>query len=426
MPKRNAPAAITADELRRRRWQVIRGLMGVAAVVLAAVIVWALLVPGTDWLAHHDIGSSKGSLAAARDAARGRLLALGVGLFAAGTLIFTGRSFTLSRRTFELTEQGQVTDRYTKAIDQLGSDKGLDVRIGGIYALERIAHDSAKDHPTVMEVLTAFIRDHSREPWPVDKDGVQHGEKKTRPDVQAAATVVGRRDVKRDIRAIDLTGADLVGADLRGATLRGTPRIPRSGRTEDLDIEPVGAILRDAILRGADLTRANLFAADLTGADLSGAHLTGAYLFTARLDGADLTDAGLIGATLRGATFRDANLTRARLFGETFTRADLIDLGFSAAAFTEAELADTRHAAAVAAGRLPSLIATADSTDAEIAATRQAEAAALPWRELRDLGLTDADLTNADFTRAGWDPAAPAPRGWTMDDFDPGRLMRAG
>ena len=52
-----------------------------------------------------------------------------------------------------------------KAIEQLGSDK-LDVRIGGIYALERIALDSAKDHPTVMAVLTAFIREHSHEPWP--------------------------------------------------------------------------------------------------------------------------------------------------------------------------------------------------------------------------------------------------------------------
>ena len=31
----------------------------------------------------------------------------------------------------------------------------------------------------------------------------------TRPDVQAAITVVGRRDTARDIRPIDLTGADL-------------------------------------------------------------------------------------------------------------------------------------------------------------------------------------------------------------------------
>ena len=52
-----------------------------------------------------------------------------------------------------------MTDRYTKAIEQLGSDK-LDVRIGGIYALERIARDSARDHPAVMEVLTTFIREH--------------------------------------------------------------------------------------------------------------------------------------------------------------------------------------------------------------------------------------------------------------------------
>ncbi len=56
-----------------------------------------------------------------------------------------------------------MTDRYTKATEQLGSDK-LDVRIGGIYALERIARDSARDHPAVMEVLAAFIREHSREP----------------------------------------------------------------------------------------------------------------------------------------------------------------------------------------------------------------------------------------------------------------------
>jgi hypothetical protein len=93
----------------------------------------------------------------ARDAARGRLLTLGAGLFAAGALVFTVRNFTLSR-------EGQVTDRYTKAITQLG-DETLNVRIGGIYALERVARDSAKDHPTVMEVLAAFIREHSHEPW---------------------------------------------------------------------------------------------------------------------------------------------------------------------------------------------------------------------------------------------------------------------
>ena len=129
--------------------------------------------PLSDLIARHDVGAITGThraaaLQAARDAARGRLLAFGAGLFAIGALVYTGRNFTLSRRTFELTEQGQVTDRYTKAIEQLGSDK-LDVRIGGIYALERVARDSARDHPTIMEVLAAFIREHSHEQWPLAK-----------------------------------------------------------------------------------------------------------------------------------------------------------------------------------------------------------------------------------------------------------------
>ena len=92
-----------------------------------------------------------------------------------------------------------MTDRYTKAIEQLGSDK-LDVRIGGVYALERIARDSARDHPTVMEVLAAFIREHSRDsghclsPAPTCRNG-------RRADVQAAVTVIGRRDSRARPRA---------------------------------------------------------------------------------------------------------------------------------------------------------------------------------------------------------------------------------
>ena len=135
-------------------------------VVLAVAFLWALFVPVTDWLARHDAGSATGPLhETAVDNARGRLLTLGAGLAAAAALVFTALNFSLlrrnseqadqwQRRTHELTEQGQVTDRYTKAIEQLGSEK-LDVRIGGIYALERIARDSARDHPTVMEVLSA-------------------------------------------------------------------------------------------------------------------------------------------------------------------------------------------------------------------------------------------------------------------------------
>ena len=85
------------------------------AVIVALGIAWVLFVPAAGWLAHFNVGSARGSqLQTARDAAQGRLLTLGAGLFAAGALIFTARNYTLSR-------EGQVTDRYTKAIEQLGS-----------------------------------------------------------------------------------------------------------------------------------------------------------------------------------------------------------------------------------------------------------------------------------------------------------------
>ena len=163
----------------------------------------------------------------------------------------------------ELDRQGQLTDRYTKAIDQLGSDK-LDVRTGGIYALERVARDSARDHPTVMEVLIAFIREHSKEQWPPPGPDGRVAGRWTRPDVQAAVTVVGRRDAERDIpgQLIDLWSADLTAANLRGANLRGA----------DLSYANLTrAYLRGAILADSDLTGAILADADLTGADLTGA-----------------------------------------------------------------------------------------------------------------------------------------------------------
>ncbi|HEX3964690.1 MAG TPA: hypothetical protein VHZ03_49920 [Trebonia sp.] len=105
-------------------------LAGTVAAVLLVVLVWALFVPVPDWLAHHDVGSVTGPLhETALDNARGRLLTLSAGLVALVALIFTARTFHLSR-------EGRVTGRYTKAVEQLGSDK-LDVRIGGIYALDR-------------------------------------------------------------------------------------------------------------------------------------------------------------------------------------------------------------------------------------------------------------------------------------------------
>jgi uncharacterized protein YjbI with pentapeptide repeats len=280
-------------------------LLGAVLVAFLAVL-GAFIWPVTDLIAAHDVGAITGApramqLQQAREAVRTQLLTLGAGLFAVGALWFTARNFILSR-------EGQVTGRYTAAIEQLGSEK-LDVRIGGIYALERVARDSARDHPAVMEVLAAFIREHSCEGSP-------------RPDVRAALSVITRRISAWDRQPVDLTGAKLVSVDIDGM---------------DFDSAILNrVVLNEAGLQGAKLGKARLVSADLSCANLRDADLSGANLFDADLGAATLTNAKLNGAKLElaklgYASLIGADLTGADLMGADFTEADISDADLTGA-----------------------------------------------------------------------------------------------
>jgi hypothetical protein len=305
------------------------------AVGIICLLTWLLIWYGPDVIARHDIGNVTGPLRIlrmqqARDAARGRLLTFGAGLFAAGALVFTAwnltlyrRNLTLYRRTNEISEQGQVTDRYTEAIEQLGYDK-LDVRIGGIYALERIARDSPRDHPTVIKVLTTFVREHSREEWHTTLPGFDAPMRATRPDVQAAITVIGRRERTQDRSQVDLVGVNLTGANIRDANLMGATLF---------EATLTHTVLLRAKLSRTVLARANLSSAILAQADLTRAMLADANLTAANLNLADLTDANLSGAVLNGANLTgakltDANLVNADLNGASLAQYDEVPAGW--------------------------------------------------------------------------------------------------
>jgi hypothetical protein len=207
---------------------VLVGVAVTGAIVIAVALIW----PITDLIAGHDVGRIAGpqratQLQTAREAVRTQLLTLAAGVFVVWTLWFTAQNFRLSR-------QGQVTDRYTRAIEQLGSDK-LDVRIGAVYALERIARDSATDHPAVMEVLTAFIREHSREH---DEPGVDTSMRAPRPDVQAAIGVIGRRNPRYDRQLLNLEGVNLTGENLSRLNLAGATLTGRQHRRGSYTREP--------------------------------------------------------------------------------------------------------------------------------------------------------------------------------------------
>lgn len=361
----------------RRTWSVwLR-----AAVIVGAVAFFVAFAAMYEWLPWWMDGSRLRALSAndqisalAND--RDDFLKIVAGAAGLVALIYTIRRHNLDRQTLRATQQsvrdtekrdaetvrlateGQITDRYIKAIGLLAGDRP-DERLGGIYALERIMIDSPRDEPTIVEVLAAFVRRVS--PWPAPaslQQATQPGPAIPLPtqDVSAAVTVLARRpkretlhpvDLRRtnlagielpqgsslaraDLRAANLTEAQLGGVDLHEANLTSSDLTRANLRFADLH----GARLPGAVLVEANLSRANLGRANLTGADLRGADLYRAGAGArARFDGAILVEANLVRTNLEGASMRAANLSGARL-----TNARLDSTVMSDADLTRAEI----------------------------------------------------------------------------------------
>ena len=353
--------------LARSRRARIAGWTLAAIVALAAATVYGLAL----WQAP---GWMHATTPQDRYNARVLVISVGGAIVVATGLLYTARNYRLSRR-------GQVTDRFTIALERLGSSE-LYVRIGGVHALEHVMRDSADHHNDVIEVLTEFIRDRTpccaqpeRQVWMHPVAGsVPDLPSVPTPDIQAALTALGHRPHRPERQYIDLAGLHFTGAQLRGAilTIANLNGVDLTGARLD------GADLTGATLTGANLTRVWLVGADLSRADLDGAQLTGGV----NLSGARLFLAGLKGADLTGAWLFDADLTGAQLTGANLTRVK----------FIHADLTHTQ-------------LAGADLTGARLDGAR----------------LDDADLTGA---RLGADPAL-VPSGWIVTDSKSGELMPA-
>src|SRR4028118_1820605 len=128
----------------RERGVLERRSVRVVSVALLLVVVLVLLF----FILHWYVAPTKPS--------ERKDLILAVAQILGGTALLSGLYFTW--RTLQVNREGQITERFTRAIDQLGSQE-LEIQLGGIYALERIARDSERDHWPIMEVLTAYVRE---------------------------------------------------------------------------------------------------------------------------------------------------------------------------------------------------------------------------------------------------------------------------
>jgi len=268
-----------------------------------------------------------------------------------GTPLALLRVWTTERQT-KTAEQGHITDRINKAVEGLGATKqvrrqrrnkksdllyednaenkpdykkpiledvtepNIEVRVGAIFALERIAQDSLRDHVQIMEILCSYIRDNSPAPSAINKarpdlpnyiGGTNKTDHRDIPrlsvDIQIALTVIGRRtrkqrekEMKTGMGTMSLAGCNFqkfIGKNLDFSGLNFSGSWFGEAHLTDCDFS--GCEFVNATLDGGSTIRCvlkdvNASGATFSGRLLSGTNFEGANLFQAIFKGAELSE----------------------------------------------------------------------------------------------------------------------------------------
>lgn len=211
-------------------------------------------------------------------------------------------------------EARRITELYTKAVEQLGSDKAP-VRLGGLYALERLAQDNPRQRQTIVNVWCAYLRMPYTPP-----DTPQ-------PEPDAEEKILSDHRERMQEREVRLTAQRLITDHLRPGD---DEDHPAETFWADTDLDLTGATLMDWNQHGCRVRVVVFNGAQFTGdAVFHGARFTGDAEFDrARFIG----DAVFNKARFTGnALFHEARFAaNAWFYGARFTS----DARFSEARFT--------------------------------------------------------------------------------------------
>jgi uncharacterized protein YjbI with pentapeptide repeats len=327
------------------------------------------------------------------------------------------RVWTTERQT-RISEQGHMTDRISKAVEQLGAEKtvkvfvegdgetgdktvertlpNIEVRIGGLLSLERIAQDSVafdkgRDHVRVMEIICAYIRNNSKvgdaiTPPPqtkliqalknhskngenfllsytkacqeVSSDQASNETAKTewldeirsqvRSDIQMALKIIGNRtpqqkDIeRRPCHELYVERAEAANK-LRETVLIGGDRIRIHETLDRLSRQKLGGYRLDLsevnfqgyTLAELDLSYAKLSHSTFEAANLNGTNFFGADLSLSRFNDSRLADSNLQFADIAYCSFLECYGPRAK-----FLSNNLQGCTFWGGVFSESEFLD--------------------------------------------------------------------------------------
>ena len=376
MPRWGLRCVFFVRAIVRRVLRPIRSVVardGFWVTVMLAVLAIGMILSWQFW---EDLHGDEGSLSTT---------IRNIGLVIAGSValplavwrgLVAGRQAAAAQRQATMTRRSLLNERYQKSAEMLGSEI-LSVRLGGIYALQRLAENYPPSyHVQVMRLLSAFVRHPVKDEASQARVGTNGVDASTvhrlREDVQAVMEVIAGRSEqsvaleRRSNYRPDLSGGRLKGLQLERANLS----YAKLGR----------AVLTDAYLLYADLSKAELDYANLAGARLAFANLSGGSLFSTDLSSARMALANLSNAVLDDANLTDselygADLCGARLYGTNLSGADLSHRGQApVTGLTQLQL----DCACANANVLPSLARVSDAKTCKPLVWRRKDRAAHP------------------------------------------------
>lgn len=225
-----------------------------------------------------------------------------------GTAILFGAYFAWKR--LEVNQEGQITERFTRAIDQLGAThsdgrKNLEVRLGGIYALERIAKDSVKDHWPIMEVLTAYLVEHAPK-RPSDLMPTSN-QRFVTPDTRAILNVIARRHWEYEVgteNTISLVNLELSDTELSHAHFK----YSQISNTN----------LNEAMWLGTNFEKACISGSAMNSSCFAGSNFEGAQIRLVGFVDSDFEEANMVNVYFEKCNFQGALMHSVQLQGAEF------------------------------------------------------------------------------------------------------------
>jgi uncharacterized protein YjbI with pentapeptide repeats len=252
----------------------------------------------------------------------------------------------LAERTHALSEQAQqhtetdaahrrITELFAKAVEQLGHNQAA-VRLGGLYALERLAQDNPPQRQTVVNVLCAYLR------MPQTALDASGGSLTTQAEEDASSP---RNEIQVRLTAQRILSAHLTRRVLRSGhwvepdNAECPENVDLSNFWPDLDLDLTGAILVDWDFSGGWVHRASFDKATFLGkARFERARFDGQASFTEAIfsDSAYFSETQfMLQVSFRQATFKGHCSFDVVEFRDWvwFTEAFLAEASFFRAAF---------------------------------------------------------------------------------------------